>query len=107
MYSEGDSGKAISANVGDAITFRFSTNPTTGYQMIVDDSVIDGVFTYTSSYKQDQPGECCGYGGKKTFTLQAVKQGSSVFRLVEAQPWEYKGVWEDEPFKYSYTITVQ
>ena len=73
MYSEGDNGKAISANVGDVITFKFSENPTTGYTMIVDDSVIDGVFTYTSSYKQDQPGKCCGYGGKVTFTLKAVK----------------------------------
>ncbi len=50
VYTEANDGQAISANVGDFITFKFSENPTTGYIMIVDDSVINGVFTYTSSY---------------------------------------------------------
>jgi predicted secreted protein len=106
VYTEANDGQAISANVGDVITFKFSENPTTGYTMIVDDSVINGVFTYTSSYAQDQPGKCCGYGGKKTITLKAVKKGSGVFRLVNARSWEYKGVWKDEDSKWSYPITI-
>ena len=73
VYTESDNGKAINAKVGDVMKFSFSENPTTGYTMIVDDSAINGVFTYTSSYAQDQPGKCCGYGGHKTITLKAVK----------------------------------
>ena len=76
-----------------------SVNPTTGYTLVVDDSVINGGFTYISSYNSNAdinaflPTPLLGAGGVQMFGLTAQKVGSFTFRLVMAQSWTYNGDW--------------
>ena len=73
--------------------------------MIVDDSVINDVFTYTSKYERNEPGKSMGSPGKKTFTVKIEKNGSATFRFVNERSWMYKGDWEkSNAKKWSFQI---
>jgi hypothetical protein len=54
-FNESDSGVSIPTKVGDRLYFSFKENPSTGFQIIVDNTTVNGVFSYEkSAYVQDK-----------------------------------------------------
>ena len=89
--------------------FRFDSNPSTGYKLIVDDAAANGIFSFDQQFERfadyDPSAPVVGAGGTNLFWLTGLKQGSGVFRIAYARPWEYKGDWEAfEGTKFTYNI---
>ena len=89
--------------------FRFDSNPSTGYTLIVDENATNGVFSSDTQFelKKDYnpDSQMVGVGGTNLFWLQGIKEGQGVFRIAYARPWEYKGDWESfEGIKFTYNI---
>jgi hypothetical protein len=89
--------------------FRIDTNPSTGYSLIVDDTVVKGIFTFSSLYEPfasyDPSNPINGAGGTSLFQLSGIAAGSGVFRVAYARPWEYDGNWDAYTgIKYTFNI---
>ena len=71
-------------------TLTLESNPTTGYQWIVEQD--PEIFDISSEYKEDtiegatEPME--GVGGMETFTLTPKKEGRTEINFLYKQPWE-------------------
>jgi len=93
----GYDGKTFGTTLGEQVFFKVNVDPTAGYTLIVDDSKINGGFTYISSYRSNAelndylPTPSLGAGGVQMYGLTTKKVGSFTFRLVSAQ--SYDGDW--------------
>jgi predicted secreted protein len=78
-FNESDSGVYIPTKVGDKLYFSFKENPSTGYQIIVDNTTVNGVFSYEkSTYVQDKaPIGYVGVPGRVYFTITPTAVGSA------------------------------
>lgn len=78
-FNESDNGTYIPSKVGDKLYFSFRENPTTGYQIIVDNSTVNGVFSYVESkYVQDKaPAGYVGVPGTVYFIVTSTAVGSA------------------------------
>ena len=94
-------------------TITLPENPTTGYILIVDTTVINNMFTFTENYVSGSTVAVNGAamtgvsGGIHTYTLTMTNSGTGTFRLADARPWMYNGNWSTyQGTKYSYTFIV-
>lgn len=95
-------GKTIEIPLGGQVFFKVNIDPKTGQTLFVDESVINGGFTYLSGYNSFAdinpylPNPIEGEGGVRLYSLTAgEKVGKYTFRLLMAQSPTFKGDWED------------
>jgi len=106
--SSADSGKTVSAGVGDLVIIELDANPTTGYSWEAGPLPEDGPLTLksnkygTAAQRSSEIRPMVGQGGVTTFTYQVVKTGKATIALAYRRPWE-KGV---KPAK-TFTVTVE
>lgn len=77
------------AAVGETVTIRLDSNPTTGYMWQVDSA--EGLIV-RSEFKAPKT-ELCGAPGIHVFEITAAKPGTYDFKAV------YKRSWEPEPIQ--------
>ena len=105
--SAGDSGATVALIGSQNAYFRFDSNPSTGYKLIVDESATKNVFEFKTQFERfsDYDPGMVGVGGTNLFTLTGIEAGSGVFRVAYARPWEYDGNWDAfAGTKFSYNI---
>ena len=76
-------------------TLTLESNPTTGYQWIVEQD--PEIFDISSEYKEDTvegtTEQMVGVGGKETFTLTPKKEGSTEINFLYKQPWDEESLY--------------
>ena len=76
-------------------TLTLESNPTTGYQWIVEQD--PEIFDISSEYKEDTvegaTEQMVGVGGKETFTLTPKKEGRTKINFLYKQPWEEESLY--------------
>ena len=89
--------------IGDKITVKLCSNPTTGfkwdYEMTVEDVLKE------EDYDFEEPGgDVVGAAGVEVWTFEAAEKGTTEVQMEYSQPWEggMKGEWT-----YSMTVTVE
>lgn len=85
-------GKTIDVKEGSNFEIVLESNPTTGYDWYLAESLaLENVELIGSKYEQDPKGkEVMGAGGLKTFTFRAIKSGQATISL------EYKREFEKD-----------
>jgi inhibitor of cysteine peptidase len=97
---EGDSGHTIKVNVGQQITVRLPSNPSTGYSWSV--ATLGGLQQVgEATYKATETSGVVGSGGTQSFTFSGRKRGSGQLTLEYRRPWE-KGT----PAAKTWTVVV-
>ena len=82
-------------NEGDSVQMMVESNPTTGYEWIVDNDACAGVISIAQEYlmddAEDENGEMmAGVGGNELFTLTGEEAGSVCnFRAAYPRSWEF------------------
>jgi len=103
-----DSGKTVSAGVGDLVIIELEANPTTGYSWQVNPPAKDAplvlkskeFLTFSQLNPEVQP--AIGQGGITTVTYQVVKSGKASISLSYRRPWEK----EAKPAK-TFNVTIE
>ena len=85
----GTGGQATALGVGDTYEVVLDSNPSTGYQWLVDFDagyleLVNRHFEVDSNLNPPAPGT----GGKETFVFRAVAKGSTQVELTYKRPWE-------------------
>ncbi len=103
-----DSGKTVSAGVGDLVIIELDANPTTGFTWEPQPLPKDASLTLKSKKFETASQRCpeippaMGQGGVTTFTYQAVKTGKASITLAYRRPWEK----EAKPAK-TFAVTIE
>lgn len=80
-----------------------TSNPTTGYEWIVEDESCGGKVNISQDYEpDDKSGTLMGGGGVATFKLSAVEEGKCTFRAAYDQYWEFDGFENDQNASYDF-----
>jgi predicted secreted protein len=94
--------KSIQVNQGETFSFTLCSNPTTGYSW-QQAKVSDAAVLSDQGSKANAPNVSqAGTAGSQTFTLKALKKGTSTVSIDYSRPWEggEKGTW-------TLTLTVE
>ena len=89
-----DSGKTISAAVGDTVIIELEANPTTGFSWDVKPAAKDAILVLKSkkfltlSQLNPEIQPALGQGGVTTFTYQVANTGKAAISLSYRRPWE-------------------
>jgi len=88
------------ATVGDTITVKLCSNPTTGFQWKYE--TIGKIVLQETDHEFVPPeGKVEGAAGKETWTFEAVEKGTTELRMEYSRPWE-----GGEKAEWTYTLTV-
>ncbi|MBM3708400.1 MAG: protease inhibitor I42 family protein [Actinobacteria bacterium] len=103
--TEKDNGKSIELKVGETITVKLESNPTTGYSWSLSEETDQGImFMISSEYKQSSDDkELVGGGGFETFKFKAAGQGSTEIILNYMSPWE-EDIKPEDIFRLSINV---
>ena len=91
------------AEIGDKITVKLCSNPTTGFQwqytMTPDDIVAEEDHDF-----EEPEGDLTGAPGMEVWTFEAVENGTTEIYMEYSQPWQggLKAEWT-----YTMTVTVE
>jgi inhibitor of cysteine peptidase len=91
------------AEIGDKITVKLCSNPTTGFQwqytMTPDDIVAEEDYDF-----EEPEGDLTGAPGMEVWTFEAVENGTTEIYMEYSQPWQggLKAEWT-----YTMTVTVE
>jgi predicted secreted protein len=89
--------------VGDKITVKLCSNPTTGFQW--DHEIgVDGVLKEEDHDFEEPKGNFPGAAGMEVWTFEAVGKGATEVRMAYSRPWEGG---EKEEWTYTMTVTVE
>ncbi len=102
VYTESDSGKTVSAAVGDSIVIRLVENPSTGYTWQVNLSA--GLEEQADSYIEPSvaPG-VVGAAGTREITVAVTAAGSQSIEGRYVRPWED----ESTPAVQTVSLTIE
>ena len=90
--------------IGDKITVKLCSNPTTGFQWKYE-IIGDNVLKEEDHDFEEREGEgVAGAAGKEVWTFEAVKQGTTEVRMEYSRPWEGG---EQAEWTYTFTVTVE
>jgi inhibitor of cysteine peptidase len=86
-YTENDSGKTVSANIGEPFMIRLAENPSTGYSWNL--TYDDGLKPDSDQYvARPVPVNIVGSGGNHEWTFTPEKPGTYVISGIYKRPWE-------------------
>jgi inhibitor of cysteine peptidase len=104
-FTEENNGQSIDLKVGETITVRLESNPTTGYGWFLSDKTDQSVILmFSSEYKQSPADkELVGAGGFETFKFKGAKPGTTEIILNYLKPWE-EGTEPIDVFRVSITV---
>ena len=100
-----DNGKTLKVKVGDVVSVKIRSNPTTGYSWAqiagkTDEKVLK---SNGGEYKVDEhPAGMVGVGGSETWTFTALAPGKTDISLGYARPWE-----KDKEPAQTFKLTVE
>lgn len=103
-----DSGKTVSAGVGDLVIIELNANPTTGYSWQVEPVAKDAPLVLKSkvfeslSQRNPEVQPTIGQGGFTTVMYQVVRSGKASISLFYRRPWEK----EAKPAK-TFKVTIE
>jgi len=92
------------AEVGDKITVKLCSNPTTGYQWkyeIIGDIVIK---EEDHDFEEAEDEGLVGAAGKDVWTFEAIEKGTTEVRMEYSRSWEGG---EQAEWTYTMTVTVE
>ena len=91
------------AEVGDKITVKLCSNPTTGFQWAYETTVEDVLKEEDHDFEEPE-GDVVGAASIEVWTFEAVEKGTTEVRMEYSQPWEggLKAEWT-----YIMTVTVE
>jgi inhibitor of cysteine peptidase len=99
--TEQDHGKSIELPKGQTLVIRQASNPTTGYQWMLQGSSAP-LELMKSDFSRDAHGEkMVGVGGAQVFQFAAKTAGNTVLKLEYRRPWE-----KEAPAAKRFTVTV-
>jgi len=89
--------------IGDKITVKLCSNPTTGFQWDYE-TTIENVLKEEDRDFEEPEGDIPGAAGIDVWTFEAVEKGTTEVRMEYSQPWEggLKAEWT-----YTITVTVE
>ena len=102
-----DSGKTVSAGVGDLVIIELEANPTTGFTWEAKPLAADAALVLKSkkyesaSQRNAEIRPMAGQGGMMTFVYRVVKVGKATISLAYRRPWEKTA----EPAE-KFTVTI-
>lgn len=79
--------KEMSVNTGDVLNFELESNPTTGYEWVVDYDRDFLVLVHSSFIESEKKG-LVGVPGKQRFRFKAIKKGETTIEFLYRRPWE-------------------
>jgi predicted secreted protein len=88
--------------IGDKITVKLCSNPTTGFQWDYE-TTVENVLKEEDHDFEELEGDIPGAMGREIWTFEAVKKGTTKVQMEYSQPWEggSKAEWA-----YMMTVTV-
>ena len=89
------------AEVGDKITVKLCSNPTTGYQWkyeVIGDIVLK---EEDHDFEEAEDEGLVGAAGKEVWTFEAIEKGTTEVRMEYSRPWE-----GGEKTEWTYTMYV-
>ena len=88
------------AEIGDKITVKLCSNPTTGFQWDYE-TTVENVLKEEDHDFEEPEEDVVGAAGIEVWTFEAVEKGATEVRM------EYSRQWEgDEQAEWTYTMTV-
>ena len=90
-----------SSSKEDKVTLTFDGNATTGYTWQVDDGGTDVVKTEESYKEDDHEKGMVGVGGKDTFVITPLKEGTADVTFTYGRSWEKSAA---ETHTYRFTV---
>ena len=89
------------AEIGDKITVKLCSNPTTGFQWTY--QITGGTVIKEEDHDFEEPEDkgLIGTAGKEVWTFEAVEKGTAEVRMEYSRPWE-----GGEKTEWTYTMTV-
>lgn len=99
VYTQDDSGRTVTAAVGDTITIWLSENPSTGYEWAATSS--DGLQPLESRYEGPSPSPASvGTSGKRVFAYEVTASGRQTVWATYERSWEIEPAGE-------FTLTIE
>jgi predicted secreted protein len=91
------------AEIGDKITVKLCSNPTTGFQWNYEMTIENVVKEEDHDFEAPE-GDVPGAAGIELWTFEAIEKGTAEVQMEYSQPWEggLKAEWT-----YTMTITVE
>ena len=90
--------------VGDKITVKLCSNPTTGFQWSYETIGEAALMEEDHDFEEPEDNGVVGASGKEVWTFEAVEKGMTEVRLAYSQTWEGG---EKEEWTYTMTVTVE
>ena len=89
--------------IGDKITVKLCSNPTTGFQWDYE-MTVENVLQEEDHDFEEPEGDVPGAAGIEVWTFEAVEKGTTKVQMEYSQPWEggLKAEWT-----YTMTVTVE
>jgi predicted secreted protein len=84
----GDAPDTLEVQAGDTFSLTLDSNPTTGYQWQLAETLDEGVLQLVAKTYSSSQTNVAGAGGKENWNFYAVGQGTTVISLKYARPWE-------------------
>ena len=103
-FTEYPNGRSeFQVEIGDKITVKLCSNPTTGFQWDYEITVENVVKEEDHDFEPPE-GDVPGAAGIEVWTFEAVEKGTTEVRMEYSQPWEggLKAEWT-----YTMTVTVE
>ena len=95
-FAELTSVTEVQVSVDHAYFIQVATNPTTGFDWIIDTDDCDGIVEIIQEYERDdERGDMPGVGGTTYWTLIGLSEGECTFRGVKERSWDFLG-WDAE-----------
>ena len=89
--------------IGDKITVKLCSNPTTGFQWKYE-TTVDTVLKEEDHDFEEPEGDGVGAAGIEVWTFEAVEKGTTEVRMAYSRPWEGG---EKEEWTYTMTVMVE
>jgi inhibitor of cysteine peptidase len=101
-----DPNKPIEITVGQQFKVVLDSNPTTGYQWQLAESLNESIVLLVGTDYQATSTNRVGAGGRQIFTFKAAGPGKTSIRVAYQRSWE-KGVAPVKTATFSVTVNVQ
>lgn len=88
------------AGIGDKITIKLSSNPTTGFKWEYK-TTVENIIKEEDHHFQEPKGNVVGAAGIEVWTFEAVGKGTTEIQMEYSRPWE-----GGEKAEWAYTVTV-
>ncbi len=98
--SADDNGQTIELTSGQKLVLSLESNPTTGFDWEVSE-IDEAVIKQSGESEFKSESDLLGAGGVRTFTFEAVEEGTSTLKLVYHRSWE-----KDIPPEQEFTVTI-